>query len=288
MGQVDMIDMVIKRIEATEALDRIGAPLAAVINRVTRPTLVKNALSGTWLGHQLHPLLTDIPIGSWVAATMLDLAGARTDGRAARQLIGFGTLAAVPTAMAGASDWAETYGPEQRDGLVHALANLTAMSMYAGSWLARRRGRRAAGMVLSVGGLGLMTAAGYLGGHLTYIRGVGVSHTAFQEPVTEWADVAALADLPQDEPFAATVAGVPVVLVRQKDDQVYALSATCVHAGGPLAEGTLIDGSLRCPWHGSVFRLCDGKALRGPAANSQPAWQVRLEEGRVLLRSADA
>ena len=66
MGVVDKVDTVVKRIEATEALDRVGKPLAAAISRATRPTLVKNALSGTWLGHQLHPLLTDVPIGSWV------------------------------------------------------------------------------------------------------------------------------------------------------------------------------------------------------------------------------
>ena len=286
MGVVDRLDKAVRRIEATEALDRIGTPLAAAISRATRPALVKNALSGTWLGHQLHPLLTDIPIGSWVAAAMLDITGAGTD-RAARRLIGLGTLAAVPTAVAGASDWAETYGPEQRDGLVHALANVAAVSLQAASWLARRRGRKAAGTMLSAGGLGLMTAAAYLGGHLAYIRGVGVNHTAFQEPVIQWTDVAALADLSQDKPVAATAAGVPVVLVR-RDDQVHALSATCVHAGGPLAEGTLIDGSLRCPWHGSVFRLRDGKALRGPAATAQPAWQVCIEEGRVLVRSAES
>ncbi|MGH3156973.1 MAG: Rieske 2Fe-2S domain-containing protein [Streptosporangiaceae bacterium] len=287
MGVVDRVGSVVRRIEGTAALDRVGKPLAEAVSRATSPALVKNALSGTWLGHQLHPLLTDLPIGSWVAAAALDVTGAGSDGRAARRLVGLGTLAAVPAAVAGASDWAETYGPEQRDGLVHALANLTAVSLQAASWLARRRGRKAAGMVLSAGGLGLMTVAAYLGGHLAYIRGVGVSHTAFQEPVTEWTDVAALADLSQDKPVAAAAGGVPVVLVC-RDDQVYALSATCVHAGGPLAEGTLTDGALRCPWHGSVFRLCDGKALRGPAATAQPAWQVRLEEGRVLVRSAQA
>ena len=287
MSTVDALDEVVKRIEAAEALDRLGKPLAAAVSRATRPALVKNALSGTWLGHQLHPLLTDLPIGSWVAATMLDFTGRGGGRRAARRLVGFGTLAAIPTALAGASDWSETYGPEQRDGVVHALANLTAVSLQAGSYLARRRGRAAAGAALSVGGLGLMTAAAYLGGHLTYIRGVGVNHAAFQEDVTEWTDVGALTDLPPGQPVAATAGGVPVVLVRG-DDEVYALSATCVHAGGPLAEGTLVDGSLRCPWHGSVFRLCDGKALRGPAATAQPTWQVRVEDKRVQVRSAGA
>lgn len=281
----DGVGRAVRRIEATKALDRIGGPLAATVSRATRPAPVKNALSGTWLGHQLHPLLTDIPIGSWVAAAVLDITGSGTDGRAARRLVGFGALAAVPAAMAGASDWADTYGPEQRDGLVHALTNLTAVSLQAASWLARRRGNTRAGTVLSAGGLALTAAAGYLGGHLTYVRGTGVNHTAFQEPVTEWADVAALADLPQDKPVGAKAVGVPVVLVR-RDGEVFALSGTCVHAGGPLAEGSLADGSLRCPWHGSVFRLCDGSVLRGPAAIAQPAWQVRVEEGRVQVRSA--
>lgn len=285
MGAVDKVDKVIKHIEAAEALDRLGQPLAAAISRATRPALVKNTLSGTWLGHQLHPLLTDLPIGSWVAAAMLDITGRGGDGRAARRLVGFGTLAAIPAALAGASDWSETYGPEQRDGLVHALANLTAVALQASSYLARRRGRVEAGITLSASGLALMTAAAYLGGHLTYIRGVGVAHTAFQEDVTEWTDVAALADLPPDQPVAAMAADVPIVLVR-RDDEVYALSATCVHAGGPLAEGSLADGSLRCPWHGSVFRVCDGKALRGPAATAQPSWQVRVEDKRVQVRSA--
>lgn len=285
MGAVDRADKAVRRIEGAAALDRLGRPLAAAVSRATRPTLIKNALSGTWLGHQLHPLLTDIPIGSWVAAAMLDITGAGSHRRAAQRLVGFGTLAALPAALAGASDWSETYGPEQRDGLVHALANLTAVSLQAASYLARRRGKPAAGAALSAGGLGLMTAAAYLGGHLTYIRGTGVNHTAFEDAVGEWTDASALADLPLGQPVAATAGGVPLVLVRQ-DDQVYALSATCVHAGGPLAEGSVADGSLRCPWHGSVYRLTDGKPLRGPAATWQPAWEVRVDGQRVQVRSA--
>lgn len=287
MALIDEVDKCVKRIEAAEGLDRVGLPLAAAISRLTRPALIKNTLSGVWLGHQLHPLLTDVPIGSWVAAATLDFTGGRSHRRATRRLVAIGTLAAIPTALAGASDWAETYGPEQRDGLVHAVANFSAVSLQATSYLARKRGRWLAGAILSAGGLGLMSVAAYLGGHLTYVRGTGVNHTAFQDAVSEWTDVGAVADLPQGRPVAVAAGGVPVVLVSQHG-QVCALSATCVHAGGPLAEGSLIDGALRCPWHGSTYRLTDGKVLRGPAATAQPAWQVRVEGERLQVRTARA
>ena len=66
---------------------------------------------------------------------------------------------------------------------------------------------------------------------------------------------------------------------------VHALSATCVHAGGPLDEGEIVDGCIRCPWHSSTYALADGRVIRGPAASDQPVWEVRVEEGRVYVRS---
>ncbi|MGH9075635.1 MAG: Rieske (2Fe-2S) protein, partial [Acidimicrobiales bacterium] len=153
------------------------------------------------------------------------------------------------------------------------------------SYLARRRGRRLTGMALSTAAVGTMLGSAYLGGHLSFNRGVGVSHTAFEEPVAEWTDVAATGEVGKDgRPLRVSAGGVPVVLVRRGED-VCALSATCVHAGGPLDEGEVLDGSIRCPWHGSIFRLTDGKALRGPAATAQPVWEVRTDGGRVQVRA---
>ncbi|MGH9130960.1 MAG: Rieske 2Fe-2S domain-containing protein [Acidimicrobiales bacterium] len=281
-----VLQRIVKGLEGLEVLDRLGSPLASASGRVTRPTPVKNALSGTWLGHQLHPMLSDVPIGAWLAAGMLDLTGGAWGTRAARRLVGLGVLAALPTAAAGISDWSETYGSEQRVGLVHGLGNLAATGLQSASYLARRRGRRGTAVTLSVGALGIMTAAGYLGGHLSFNRGVGVNHTAFEEAVAEWTDVAALAELASDKPVRVVAGGVPVVLVRQGGEQVYALSATCVHAGGPLDEGEVVDGCLRCPWHASAFRLSDGKVMRGPAPIDQPAWEVRVEGERVQVRTA--
>ncbi len=276
---------IVKQIEDKKGLDRLGGPLADAAGRATSPRSIKNALSGTWLGHQLHPMLTDVPIGSWFSASLLDFTAGPSGGRSAQRLVGFGILAAVPTAAAGASDWSESYGAEQRVGLVHALGNVGALTLQVASYLARRRGSRGAGIALSAAGTGLAAAAGYLGGTLTLDQGVGVNHTVFEDSVSEWTDVAALTELAPGQLVRVSASGVPVVLVRQ-GSTVHALSATCVHAGGPLDEGTLVDGCVRCPWHGSEFRLTDGKVHRGPAAAAQPSWQVRLQDERVQVRSA--
>lgn len=277
---------VVRRIERLERLDGAARTFAAQAGRLTRATPVKNALTGSWLGHPLHPVLTDLPIGAWTMAAVLDAAGGSAGASAARRLVGVGVLAALPTAVSGWSDWADTYGPDQRVGLVHAVGNLAAVSLQVGSYLARRRGRRMAGVTLSSAALGAVTFTGYLGGHLSYSRGIGVNHTAFEEPVADWVDVVSLDDFPPDgRPLRAVAKGVPVMLVRSDVTDVLALSATCVHAGGPLDEGTLVDGCVRCPWHGSVFRLTDGKAMRGPASTAQPVWEARIEGDRVLVRS---
>ncbi|MET7543194.1 Rieske (2Fe-2S) protein [Streptomyces sp. NPDC005507] len=282
------IEDAIEAIGELKALDGICGKAAALVYRVTRTKVVKNGLSGTWLGHPLHPALSDLPIGAWVMASALDATAGTTGARAARRLVGLGLIAAVPTAAAGASDWSDTYGPTQRAGYVHAVSNTVGTALQAASWLARRRGYHGAGAALSGTGLAITLCAAYLGGHLSFVRGVGVNHAAFQEPVTEWTEVAPLSALSDDTPLKVTAGSVPVVLARH-DGEIYALSSTCTHAGGPLDKGTVDrDGCIRCPWHGSLFRLADGKALRGPASVGEPCWDVKIDNARVYVRSATA
>ncbi|MDT4939006.1 MAG: hypothetical protein QOG80_2677 [Pseudonocardiales bacterium] len=163
---------IVAAIEAAKALDVV----AEGIQRVLRPALgrpaVQRVLSGAPLGHRLHPALVAVPIGSWVAASMLDV----TPGNraAAQRLVGFGCLTALPAAAAGATDWLETTGPDRRTGLVHAALNDLALATYIASWRSRRRGHGVRGPVLALAGSGLLAAAGWLGGHLAYSRGVGV------------------------------------------------------------------------------------------------------------------
>ncbi|MBI5160579.1 MAG: DUF2231 domain-containing protein [Micrococcales bacterium] len=156
------------RIETWPALD--GA-LDAVSERVRAvPKALRDALHGKQAGHPLHPVAVLLPTGAWMSASVLDAVPGT--GRAARTLVGVGVLAALPAVAAGLVDWSMQRRDQQRVGGVHAMANTAALALYSLSWLRRRRG--ASGVLPALLGLGLISAGGYLGGHMTYRRGVGV------------------------------------------------------------------------------------------------------------------
>lgn len=278
------LDSVVDRVERTTALDRAGDVAADAVQRTLPDGRVRDVASGTPAGHPLHPVLVTVPIGSWVAAGVLDLTGA--DAAATRRLVGLGVVSALPAAVTGANDWLSTTGAERRVGLVHAALNYTGLALYSASWLARRRGRRLRGAALSAAGLGVIGASGWLGGHLSYALGVGVDTTAFQHFPAEWADVAAETDVPTGSAIRADADGVPVLLTRH-ENAVLALADRCTHRGGPLHEGSVAGGCVTCPWHGSTFALRDGAVRSGPATRPQPTLEVRVVDGRVQVRHDD-
>lgn len=283
------------RIEQADALDTPGRALQAVANRLTRADGAKNALSGTWLGHRLHPMLTDVPIGAWVGAVVLDLVGGRHSSAAARRLVGLGILAALPTAASGLADWEDTHGGDQRVATVHAGVNTIGLALQVLSWRARGKGHGVRGRALSLAALGAVTAGGYLGGHLVFNLRVGVDAEQRLLAPGSWHDAIAANELVDDAPHGLTINGAPVVVVKH-GETVCALSATCTHAGGPLAEGTVESGEpasaiggsggvIRCPWHGSEFSLDDGSVRRGPATTPECVYQTRVQDGMVQVRA---
>ena len=248
---------------------------------------LKDLISGTPLGHALHPVLSDVPIGTWTSALLLDLVGGEDSEDAADLLVAAGLAAAGPTALSGWSDWSDSAPaskPVSRVGLVHALSNATAIGLFGASLLARRGGNRGAGKLFGLAGAGALTVGGFLGGHLSFVQGVGVDHTAFEKRPADWTDAAGAEDLKESEPQVASVDGADVLLVRQ-GERVYALANTCSHRGGPLNDGELVDGCVECPLHGSRFRLDDGGVVQGPATTPQPAYDVREENGRIQVRA---
>lgn len=276
-------ERVITRLEHLTIVDRPADAGVKMLNFLLRPGRIKDALSGTWLGHPAHPALVALPIGSWVGASWLDIRGTTADHEAAQNLVSFGLLAAVPTALMGAADWSDTAGAERRVGFIHAITNCAAVGLYASSWQARRHQRHRAGAILALAGGGLIGLGGWLGGHLTYAAGVGVDTTAFLAGPSEWTVVAAETDLRDDEPIKVDVGPVPVFLMRQ-GNKLFAMNDRCTHRGAPLHEGSVTNGCIECPWHGSRFKLTDGEVSRGPATRPQPTFDVRVDQGQVLIR----
>lgn len=282
MRIVGVVEDLLSRVEKTEALDRVGEPVSNAIRAVPRP--VKDVLNGTWLGHPAHPMLTDIPIGAWTSAFFLDLFGGSSTRRAARALVGVGTLAALPTAAAGWADWVDIAKRDRRIGLVHAAANVGAVTIYGLSYLARRRGAQGRGVVLGFMGAAVASFGGHVGGHLSFRRGANVSRNAWEQGSSEWVAVLDEGDLAEGVPAVGKAGDVDVLVVR-RGSRLHALGDVCSHAGGPLHEGSLEDGCVVCPWHGSTFELSDGSVVHGPAAAPQPAYDAKVDGGRVWVRS---
>ncbi|HSL12587.1 MAG TPA: DUF2231 domain-containing protein [Actinomycetota bacterium] len=162
-------------IEQRDALDKVAKPLGRLAGELDSHEGLSNVLQGIpWLGHPLHPVLTDYPIGFWSSAMLLDLVGGERTDAAADTLIGFGIAAAVPTAAAGVAEYARVTKPTTRVATVHAMANSVALTLMTASFMARKAGNRRLGRTLSMVGSAAMLAGGYLGGHLTYGKGVGV------------------------------------------------------------------------------------------------------------------
>jgi nitrite reductase/ring-hydroxylating ferredoxin subunit/uncharacterized membrane protein len=276
------LERIADRIERADQLDQPSQLIADVVDKALANDRVTDLASGTPIGHPVHPLLVTIPLGSWSSSMIFDLTG---DEDAADALIGIGLLSTLPTAITGLSDWRHTSGGEQRIGLVHGILNSVTVATYSLSLLARRTGRRKTGIALSVLGASVMTASGWLGGHLSYALGVGVDTTAFQHSEQEWTWIADVAEIPSGVLTQADLGGVPLVLTRRGND-ITVLADRCTHRGGPLHEGELDDGCIVCPWHGSKFAL-DGSVVGGPATRPMPAYEVKVTDGQVYARRVD-
>lgn len=273
------------QIEQLEALDDVAGRLQeAVAKAVPAKTQRKDLLSGTWLGHPAHPPLTDVVVGAWSGALLLDLLGGDRSKDAADQLVGIGILAALPTAATGLSDWADLRGGDRRIGLVHALGNVTALALHGLSWSARRRGARGSGKTLSALGYGIAAASAWLGGHLAFNRGVGVDRTAFERGPSEWTPVCAEMELAEGRLAGASANDTALLLVRL-GGVVHALADTCSHRGCALHEGELRGETVVCACHGSAFRIGDGSIAKGPATAPQPVYETRARDGKIEVRA---
>jgi nitrite reductase/ring-hydroxylating ferredoxin subunit/uncharacterized membrane protein len=257
---------------------------------------IKDFLNGRWLGHPVHSALTDVPIGAFTVALVLDLIdawnlfGVGDLSLAADVSLFIGILSMLAAAVAGLADYTDTDGTARMRATVHATLMVVTLLVYAVSLLMRLGNPEDRALPILVGVVGylLITAGAFVGGDIVYTIGNMVSRHAFRGSGSKWIslELPAGAELADGTPTKAKLGINNLVLVRI-GDTIHALHETCAHAGGPLAEGTFADGCIQCPWHGSRFRMSDGRAVRGPTVYDQPRYEVRRTdtgwEGRRVL-----
>lgn len=275
--------------------DALQNGIKAVIGSNRKPPrLFRTLLNGTFLGHPLHPAITDVPIGAWLIAVIFDIVWLVSPtanawaARGAEVAVLIGILAAIGAAVTGMADWSDTYGAERTVGLYHAGLNTLALVLYIISFVLRLAVPTSESTLAAICGFfGIIAVlvAAYLGGDMVFGKGTGVNHTAWQEGSHEYTPVLPVAEMPTSALKRVEVAGVPVVLLKL-GEKYFAIAATCTHAGGPLDEGELQGDVVQCPWHGSRFRMRDGKVLTGPATFAQPRYDVRVREGMIELKQA--
>jgi nitrite reductase/ring-hydroxylating ferredoxin subunit/uncharacterized membrane protein len=247
---------------------------------------IKDFLNGTWLGHPVHAALTDVPVGAMTVAIVLEVIGQPV---AADVTVLVGVLSIIATAVTGLADYTDVDGTARSRATVHATVMTTALVLFVISLVLRAGDPddRAVPIALLVIGYLVLTVGAEIGGDLVYLIGTNVNRHAWRGAGKKWIalDLGDLTDIPEGGPTKVK-AGINTLILVRTGETILALHEQCAHAGGPLSEGTLVDGCIQCPWHGSRFRLTDGHVARGPAMYDQPAYEVRRADTGWEVRRA--
>ncbi len=247
---------------------------------------LQDFLNGSWLGHPLHPALTDVVVGGFTMLVIFDLWSLIFDAtfrEASLVIMGISILAGLGAIVSGWTDFKDTAdGDERNVATLHAYANMLAIAVYIVAFLIRLGDGQAIGQVLSVIGYLIITTGAFIGGHIVFKYGFMVNRNAFAggRRAKTFTPILPAAELAENTPTKASLGPTALVLVR-RGDLVYALKDTCSHAGGPLSGGTLVGDAIVCPWHASYFRLSDGTVKHGPAHTRQISYHARITDGQV-------
>ena len=282
-------------------LERIARPLSSLSSWIAgvvdgfyrllgRPgKYLQDFLNGSWLGHSLHPVLTDVVVGGSTVAVLLEVlgwfgvSGLRT---AVVWTLALTWISALGTIVTGLTDYKDTAtGDERNVAGLHGLINIVATVAFIVAFLDYLGPGGSLGPVLLIGGYLVLSVGAYIGGHVVFKYGYMVNHNAFArgKRAKEFTPVLPAAELPENTPTKASLGATTLVLVR-RGDVVHALKETCSHAGGPLAQGTLDGETIVCPWHFSAFRLSDGAVRHGPASTRQVAYRARINAEQVEVQ----
>lgn len=292
----DLVQQINRTLDEQTWVDRYSVPVQNAVQRFFQSagaagSKIADFLHGVWLGHPLHPVLTDIPIGAWTAAVALDMMESNSVlpgiGKAADTAVAIGVAGAAGSAVTGITDWQHTVGNTRRAGFIHASLNVIALGFFIASMVARKNRSRGLGQSLALTGYTIAAASAYVGGDLVYRQKMGINHAPLEGDLKtkQFVPVISADDLPQNQLTRASVNGTSIVLLR-RGEQVFALAERCAHLGGPLAEGSLDEGEagrpiVVCPWHSSRFYMDTGDIAGGPTTYPQPCFEARIANGQV-------
>lgn len=291
-AQTEVEEILVRNPTVERQVDRLGDAIQGVVRSFFRQggpdrLRLRNFLNGVWLGHPLHAAITDLPIGAWTCAQIFDYVGAITGNGYVRSAgdwaTGAGVVGGIAAAAAGIADYSEIRGEDRRYGTVHGILNALGLVAMTLSLIRRLGGDRAGAIPLSTLGYLVSFIAADLGGTMVYRYGTGVNRQAWTKGPTEWTRVLGASELADGQMRVVKANGAEVLLVRTHGS-LYAIGNTCTHRGCPLAEGELIDGSIKCRCHGSQFALDSGSVIAGPAAYPELAFDVRVDQGQIELR----
>ena len=283
-------------------LERTARPLVGLWNGIAAVSeavyrglgspgkLLQDFLNGSWLGHSLHPVLTDVVVGGATMVIFLDILriffGVDALEDATSWTLGLTVVAGVGTILTGLTDFKDTAtGDERNVAGMHGLINIIAVIVFFISLLQRLGGAHDAAFWVSLAAYLIISVGAYIGGHVVFKYGYMVNRNAFArgKRAREFTPILAAAELPDATPTKASLGATALVVVR-RGDVVYALKETCSHAGGPLSEGQLRGDTIVCPWHASAFRLSDGAVRHGPATTRQVTYRARINDGQVEVQ----
>lgn len=289
----DLTESVETTIANSTAVKKALAPVDGLLNRMFQQTAlrpIKLLMNGSWLGHPLHPLLKDVPMGAWIFTVLFDVVGLAFNlpqlGVASSIADGVGVAGALAAAAAGLMDWMDTDPAEKSVGFVHGITNTIATLIFLASFVIRWRDRWELSWTsfgLGAIGLAIVSAGAYLGGGLVYRMGVMINRNAYRNGPADFKAALPVSDLVEGKMRRVEVDGQPILLVKTSG-KIYALGAVCSHYGAPLEEGKLEDGCVQCPWHFSRFALEDGSIKEGPTCSAVPSYDVRTANDQIEIR----
>jgi nitrite reductase/ring-hydroxylating ferredoxin subunit/uncharacterized membrane protein len=290
----DLTENLEKTLTESASVRGIASATQKIMNRLFLDTPlrpIKNFFNGTWLEHPLHPLLTDVPVGAWTVALLLEVIalffGIQNLGLASGIAMGLGLLAALAAITSGFMDWMDVDPPELAVGIAHAIINIAATILFGVSLFILWTNRWGVGwsdFIPAFVGYVTITVGAFIGGSLVFRQGVMINRNSYRSGPKKFVSVMQLSDLPEKTLKRVDVEGRPVLLVR-RGDQVYAMGAVCSHYGAPLEEGQLEEDVVQCPWHGSRFAIADGSVKSGPATSPLPVYQVNVDQGKIQIRA---